>query len=117
VAFDSSDKETEKKILKRAPAINVKISDLKENMGRVAIAGTVINKNPDIGSFMLDDSESSVIVIAPSNDPKQFDAIKEGQFVRVMGKVWGAGDEIEIQAEIIQDFSKINKELFKKAFA
>ena len=104
----------EKKILKRAPAVNIKISALKENMGRVAIAGTVINKNPDIGSFMLDDSESSVLVLAPTNDAEQFDSIKEGQFVRVLGKVWGAGDEIEIQAEIIQDFSKIDKTLWSK---
>ena len=115
MAFDSSP-EPEKKILKRAPAVNVKISQLKENMGRVALAGTVVSKNPDIGSFMLDDSEASVIVIAPSNDPKQFDAIKEGQFVRVLGKVWGSGDEIEIQAEIIQDFSKVDKALFMKVF-
>lgn len=115
MAFDSSP-DTEKKILKRAPAVNVKISNLQENMGRVAIAGTVTSKNPDIGSFMLDDSEKSVIVIAPANDSKQFDSIKEGQFVRVLGKVWGAGDEIEIQAEIIQDFSKIDKSLYLKVF-
>lgn len=108
---------TEKKILKRAPAVDVKISQLKENMGRVAIAGTVIGKNSDIGSFMLDDSEASVLVLAPTNDPEIFDSIKEGQFVRVLGKVWGAGDEIEIQAEIIQDFSKINKDLYKKVLA
>ncbi|MFH0869260.1 MAG: hypothetical protein V1839_03470 [archaeon] len=107
----------EKKILKRAPAVSVRISELKENMGRVAIAGTVIDKNPDIGSFMLDDSESSVLVLAPTNDPTLFDAIKEGQFVRVLGKVWGSAGEIEIQAEIIQDFSKIDKELYKKVMA
>jgi len=116
VAFDSSP-EPEKKILKKAPAVNVKISNLQENMGRVAIVGTVINKNPDIGSFMLDDSEKSVIVIAPSNDAKSFDSIKEGQFIRVMGKVWGAGDEIEIQAEIIQDFSKIDKKLYQQVYS
>lgn len=114
---DLSPELGEKKILKRVPAVDAKISNLKENMGRVAIAGTIVSKNPDIGSFMLDDSESSIIVIAPSNDPKQFDSIKEGQFVRVLGKVWGTGDELEIQAEIIQDFSGINKELYKKVFA
>ena len=107
----------ERKILKRAPAIDVRISQLKENMGRVAIAGTVVSKNDDIGSFMLDDSESSVLVLAPTNDPALFDSIKEGQFIRVMGKVWGAANEIEIQAEVIQDFSKINKELYKKVMA
>jgi len=116
VESDSSADFGERKILKRAPAVDMRISALKENMGRVAIAGTVINKNPDIGSFMLDDSQSSVLVLAPSNDPEIFEAIKEGQFIRVMGKVWGAGDEIEIQAELIQDFSKINKELYKKVF-
>lgn len=104
----------ERKIIKRAPAISVKLGDLKENMGRVAIVGTVVSKNSDISSFMLDDSQASVLVLA--NDPRQFDTIKEGQFVRVLGKVWGSGDEIEIQAEVIQDFSKIDKELWKKVY-
>ena len=83
-------------------------------MGRVAIAGTIVGKNSDISSFMLSDRESSVLVLA--NDPQQFNNIKEGQFVRVLGKVWGQEKEIEIQAEIVQDFSKIDKELWKKAF-
>ena len=35
---------------------------------------------------------------------------------RALRFVWGQGDEVEIQADIIQDFSKIDKNLFKKIF-
>ncbi len=101
-------------IIRRAPAIDVQIRDLKENMGRVSITGTVVNKNSEINSFVLDDGQKQILVLA--NRPEDFDRVKEGQFVRVLGKVWGQQNELEIQAEIIQDFSNIDKELFRKVF-
>jgi hypothetical protein len=104
----------EKKIIRRAPAIQLPISKLQENIGRVALLGTVVSKNPELSSFALDDGKSSILVLA--NDPQQFELVKEGQTVRVLGKVWGSGNELEIQAEIVQDFSKINRELYNKVF-
>jgi len=104
----------EKKIIRRAPAIDLPISKLKENLGRVALLGTVVSKNPELSAFVLDDSKSSILVLA--NDPRQFESVKEGQTVRVLGKVWGTGNELEIQAEIVQDFSKIDRELYNKVF-
>ncbi len=103
----------QKKIIKRAPSIPAKISELKEG-SRVAIIGTVVSKNADISSFILDDGEAQVLVLA--NSQYDFELIKEGQFVRVLGKVWGQGDEAEVQADIVQDFSSIDKELYKKVF-
>ncbi len=104
----------EREIIRRAPAIDIQIKDLKENIGRVAITGTVINKNSEINSFVLDNGQEHILVLA--NRPEEFNRLKEGQFVRVLGKVWGQQNELEIQAEIIQDFSKIDKELYKKVF-
>ena len=105
--------EEPRKIIKRAPAIDTKISDLKEGH-RVAVTGTVVSRNPDISSFILDDGTNKVVVLADNQN--DFEKIKEGQFVRAMGKVWGEGDEAEVQADVLQDFSKIDKNLYKKAF-
>ena len=38
---------------------------------------------------------------------------KEGKVVRVLGKTWGEGDDIEIQSDLIQDFSQLDMELYK----
>jgi len=104
--------DEQKQIIRRAPAVPKKISDLKPEMGRVCLAGTIISKNKDIGSFILDDGENKILIL--TNDPKEFEQLREGTFIRVMGKVWGQEGELEIQADIIQDFSKIDKELYKK---
>lgn len=104
----------ERKIIRRAPAVQVQIKDVKENFGRVSFIGTIINKNPEINSMIVDDENARLLVL--TNDQFTFDAVKEGQLVRVFGKVMGTGDEIEILADFIQDFSKVDRELYKKVF-
>ncbi|MBI2040866.1 MAG: replication protein RepA [DPANN group archaeon] len=104
----------ERKIIRRAPAIELPISEIKEGLGRVSFIGTVINKNPDIQSFIVDYENARVLVL--TNDQHAFEYIKEGQLVRVFGKVMGAGSEIEILADFIQDFSKIDRELYARVF-
>ena len=109
--------ETEKKDFHRTPAVPARIKNLNEGRGdmqRVSIIGTIVSKNTELYSFVLDDGETSVLVL--TNNIDEFEKLSEGQFVRVMGKIWGEKEEIEIQAEVVQDFSKINKELYKKVF-
>jgi hypothetical protein len=107
--------EDKKEIIRRAPAVPMKIAQLRENKeSRVSIVGTVVSKNQEIASFILDDGESKVLILTNSN--QDFEKVKEGQFVRVLGKVWGEADEAEVQAELVQDFDKIDKDLYVKAF-
>ncbi len=100
--------------LRRLPAELVKIKDLRAGMKRVCVAGTVISKNTDLYSFMIDDGEAKVLVLM--NDVDRFQKIEISQFVRAFAKIWGEGDEIELQADVVQDFSKIDKELYQKIF-
>ncbi len=102
----------EKKILRRAPAVPVKISDLRGDMGRVCVLGTIVSKNSDIGSLIIDDGQASVLVLL--SEMQDLEKLKEGQTVRAIGRVWGTGDEIEIQAELVQNFDKIDRELYNK---
>jgi len=99
--------------IRRAPAIPTPISKLEDG-ARVAIVGTIVNKNEEVASFLIDDGSDKVIVLV--NNPDDFDRYKEGDYIRVIGKVWGNYPEAEIQAEIIQDFNSINKELYHKFF-
>lgn len=100
--------------LKRSPFKPTKIKDLENTQGRVALVGVITSKNKDLSSFMLDDGDDQVLVLTRS--VTDFDNIEEKQLVRVLGKIWGEGEEIEIQAEIIQDFSKIDKETYSEVF-
>jgi hypothetical protein len=102
----------DKKLLRRAPALICKISQLSADLGRVCVLGTVVQKNSEIGSIVIDDGESSVLVLL--NNPADIEKIKEGTTVRVFAKVWGSEDEIELQAEIVQDFSRVDRELYNK---
>ncbi len=104
-----------KQIIRRAPAIEVRIKDLKENLGRVSFIGTIISKTAETESFIVDDADARVLVLM--NDQPAFERLKEGQYVRVFGKVMGTGDEVEILADFVQDFSKIDRELYKRVFA
>jgi len=106
--------QSEKKVIRRAPSLDIKISNLKPDMGRVALLGTIISKNEDISAFMLDDGEAQVLILL--NNIKDFEKVSEGQKVRVFGKVWGQEGELEIQADVIQDFSKVDMRLYKRAF-
>ncbi|MEK6807943.1 MAG: hypothetical protein AABX75_02840 [Nanoarchaeota archaeon] len=102
------------KMIRRAPAVSVRVKDIKENFGRVSFTGTIITKNPEINSIIVDDEDAKILVLI--NDEASFSGLKEGQYVRTFGKVMGTGDEIEIIADFVQDFSKIDRELYKKVF-
>ncbi len=104
----------DRKIIRRAPAIELPIPKIKEGLGRVSFIGTVINKNPEIQSFIVDYDNARILVL--TNDQHAFEAVKEGQTVRVFGKVMGTGSEIEVLADFVQDFSKIDRELYAKVF-
>lgn len=105
--------EPEKKFLKREPSRDLKIKDLQNNPpSRVALAGTVLSKNEELYSFLIDDGEGTVLVI--TNNIESFNSIKEGQFVRVLGKTWGEGEELEIQSDIIQDLSKVDPKVYRQ---
>ncbi|MEM4714212.1 MAG: hypothetical protein QXQ79_01575 [Candidatus Nanoarchaeia archaeon] len=106
--------EEEKKIIRRAPAIPMLISELNAKVGRVAIVGTIVSRNQEIGSIVIDDGTGSVLVLL--NNPADTSKYTEGQIVLVHGKIWGSENEIEIQGELIRDFSKIDLELYKKIF-
>ncbi len=111
---EQAETQPERKFIKRGPSVDLTVKDLnsKSVPPRVAVAGTIVNKNEELYSFLIDDGTGTVLVI--TNNIERFNEIKESQFVRVLGKTWGEGEELEIQADIIQDFSKVNPAIYRQ---
>jgi len=98
---------------KRNVAIEKRISQITKDDIRVKVIGTVIEKDPTTNSIVIDDGESTIRVLL---DKEVFDEIETGKLIRVIGIVVPAleGESFELKGEIIQDFSKLNPELYAK---
>ncbi|MCD6547550.1 MAG: hypothetical protein J7K22_03290 [Nanoarchaeota archaeon] len=98
---------------KRNVAIEKRISQITKDDIRVKMIGTVIEKDPVTNSIVIDDGESTIRVLL---DKEVFDEIETGKLIRVIGIVVPAleGESFELKGEIIQDFSKLNPELYAK---
>jgi hypothetical protein len=98
---------------KRNPAIERRIAEVKKDDIRVALIGTIIEKDKSINAIVIDDGEANIRVLLPEDIFERFEA---GQLVRTIGLVAPAleGDEKEIRGEIVQDFSKLDKELYRE---
>ena len=93
--------------MRRMPSVERRVSELKSSDMRVSLIGTVIDKQEN--RIVLDDGTGKVNInfeVAPS--------VSINQFVRVFGRVVQAGDDIEMDGEIIQDMEKLDKDLYKK---
>jgi len=92
--------------VRRAPAVEKDICDIDEDDIRVSVVGTVIKKDPIQYSMIIDDGTGSVTVFADNLFDIQ-------SIIRVIGRPQMRGEPI-IDAEIVQDFSDFDLELFKK---
>jgi hypothetical protein len=92
--------------MRRAPAVERDICDITEEDIRVSVVGTVIKNDPIQYSMTIDDGTASVTVFA--------DKLFEVQtIIRVVGRPHVRGEPV-IDAEIVQDFTDFDLELFKK---
>ncbi|MBU7014507.1 MAG: replication protein RepA [Theionarchaea archaeon] len=92
--------------MRRAPAIEKDISDITEEDIRVSVIGTVIRKDPIQYSMIIDDGTGSITVLGD----RLFDV---QTVVRVVGRPQTRGNPL-INAEIVQDFSDFDLELYKR---
>jgi len=95
---------------RRLPYIPKKVSDIKQSQGRIAVLGTLVSKDDDNYTFAIDDGEAQVVVIL--NDMEIFSKLEKGKLVRVLGRIIGTGEEAEILADLTQDFSNVDRELY-----
>ena len=98
---------------KRNVAFEKKISSVLKDDIRVKLVGTVIEKDQITNSIVIDDGESKVRALF---DETIFSVAELGKLVRVIGLVAPAleGEGFELRGEIMQDFSGLDKDLYKQ---
>jgi len=105
----------EQEFQRRTPYAPTKIGMLKESQGRVAVLGAVVSKDEENFTFVIDDGSAQVLVIV--NDVDSFKGLEEGKMIRALGRIMGTGEEVEVLADIVQDFSNVDKVLYLKHVA
>jgi len=81
------------------------INEITEKDTKIAVSGLIINKEDNL--IFLDDG-TGVITINMVTD------IPINSFVRVFGYLINNGEEMQIEGQIIQDLSKIDKKIYNK---
>ncbi|MBS3108460.1 hypothetical protein J4409_01170 [Candidatus Woesearchaeota archaeon] len=82
------------------------IKDVNENDKKVAISGVIISKEEN--SVVIDDGSSKIAIFFDQMN------VPDAKYVRVFGRVIPYQEGLQVQADIIQDLSNINYELYKK---
>ncbi|MCK4428826.1 MAG: replication protein RepA [Candidatus Aenigmarchaeota archaeon] len=91
---------------KTEPAVNRKISELNPNLdSRVSVIGNIIDLTENL--LVIDDGTGKINISFSEEVSKP--ELKTGLLVRVFGFVIPS-EQTEIQAEIIQDMSKLKTE-------
>lgn len=93
---------------KRFPTVERKISEIGPEDVRVSIIGTVVDRSEN--KIVLDDGTGTIEIFAGD------DLIKDSKgkkTLRIIGRVVPENG-IKINAEIIQDFSGFNKDLYER---
>ena len=89
---------------KRKPYTEKFIKDISVQDFKVAVSGVIVNKSDN--SFLLDDGTGQIAVSST--------LIPDFQYLRVFGKILPLESGFEIQSEVMQDLSKIDKGIHKK---
>lgn len=80
------------------------IKDLSREDGFVSISGVVVSKEGD--NVILDDNTGRVSV--------NINMGEVGQFVRIFGRILPFEEGIQIQGDVLQDLSEMDKFLYNK---
>lgn len=97
---------------KRKPAEERLVSELKGDDSRVVVIGEITSV--DASSFLatLRDPSGTLTLLFPRDD--MMEDVREGMIVRVIGFPLAHDEGFELKAEIIQDFSGFDMELYER---
>ncbi len=94
-------------VKRRIPSVERRVSEIMAEDMRVSLIGTVIDKQDD--SIMLDDGTGKISI--GFEGPVD---VETDQIVRVFGRVMPIESGFELQGEIVQSMSGLDRELLKK---
>ena len=94
-------------VKRRIPSVDRKIAEIMAEDMRVSVIGTVIDKQED--SIMLDDGSGKISI--GFDNPVD---VETDQIVRVFGRVMPIEGGFELQGEIVQGMSGLDREMLKR---
>jgi len=97
----------ENRDLAEHPAVERTAGEVEVSDAWVSLIGTVISRDPKTSSITLDDGTGQV-------DVKVHTIPELGSLVRVIARVFTSGDEVTLDAIIVQDFSSFDVELYRR---
>lgn len=90
---------------RKAPAVERRVSDIDPSDIKVRVLGTVARKGD--GFFVLED-ETGEIKVKTDQD------VSPKSLVRVFGRPCKTGEKLELEADLVQDMTGLDKKLYKK---
>jgi len=87
-----------------------RIIDLDEMDSKVRIMGFLVDKKEN--TIVLDDGSGKIKIFTDATNV--IDNLNINQFIRIFGSIIPVENDIEIRADIVQDLSGLNIDLFKK---
>ncbi|MBD3312262.1 hypothetical protein GF352_02280 [archaeon] len=96
---------------KRMVSVEKKIIDLTKDDSRVAVVGTVLSIDEESLVFTIEDPSGQLTILTPTED--LIKGLEVGGVARVIGMVLPYEEGLELRAEVVQDFSSLNPDLFK----
>ena len=94
---------------RRKPAVERKISEIREDDTRVSLIGKAFKVDKLDYTFWLDDGTGVILVESEENVLPE-----NGQTVRVIGRVIRSEESVHIFGEVIQDFSNADLEALEE---
>lgn len=94
---------------RRIPSVEREVTGIRPEDIRVSVLGTIIDKNPEGKSIVVDDGTGKIAARFES-------PVKQGlnQLVRVFGRVIPMENGAELQADVIQDMGSLDLDLRKR---
>ena len=98
--------------VKRKPARDVRIAEIREDGERVAVLCTVISFDHKKGEGQVDDGTGMAKIIL--DDFLFADKIREGRLVRLIGRAYKSDEGVIIRAEIVHDMEGVDPSLYAR---
>ncbi len=92
---------------RRIPCLERRISDIRPDDVRVRVLGTVIDMDRE--RVVIDDGTGRITAVFDKPP-----GAKPNQLVRIFGRIIPVENGFELQADILQDMSRLDLELYKK---
>ncbi|MEM4663052.1 MAG: hypothetical protein QXM75_03450 [Candidatus Diapherotrites archaeon] len=109
--FDIGSAEPEQHTIKRQPAVECFLNEVKGSERRIAAVVSVVAVNPSANTMLVSDGTSEAVVVA--EDSTKIKKLKPGTIVRIIASPSNTSP-LTLNLEIVQELKEFDPSLFRK---